>query len=294
MPAISGVTIPKTLLQELLSYYSRTPTNPSGINMDAPFQFPRRFAKSALAPEPRSSCSDGFAAGPAAVPQGRGPAPRRRPETRRHRHRRRSAVPLPDALRRPRSFPDDCLASAWTAGGSAGEVLSCGIRPTRRPRFKIFEMLVRDQRQPARHLVQSAFSERRVPSASAGHPLRQAGTRRTACRCRVRSTRLSAAPTIRKTTAERAGAERRSTVHTGRIVPIYEKTGQLTAKMQRSLVHQVLESLPAALADPIPPDVRARQGLIDRRAAIAQVHFPSADTTVEESERVPARRRIAG
>src|SRR3954453_15938048 len=27
----------------------------------------------------------------------------------------------------------------------AGEVLSCGIRPTRRPRFRIFEMLVRDE-----------------------------------------------------------------------------------------------------------------------------------------------------
>ena len=30
------------------------------------------------------------------------------------------------------------------AASVAGEVLSCGIRPTRRPRFKIFEMLVRD------------------------------------------------------------------------------------------------------------------------------------------------------
>src|SRR3954463_11401594 len=27
----------------------------------------------------------------------------------------------------------------------SGEVVSCGIRPTRRPRFKIFEMLVRDR-----------------------------------------------------------------------------------------------------------------------------------------------------
>src|SRR6266511_2378373 len=27
----------------------------------------------------------------------------------------------------------------------AAEVISCGIRPTRRPRFKIFEMLLRDQ-----------------------------------------------------------------------------------------------------------------------------------------------------
>src|SRR4051795_9706306 len=31
------------------------------------------------------------------------------------------------------------------AASIAGEVLSCGVRPTRRPRFKIFEMLVRDR-----------------------------------------------------------------------------------------------------------------------------------------------------
>ena len=37
---ISGVTIPKSLLQELLSYYSKTPENPNGINMDEPFVLP--------------------------------------------------------------------------------------------------------------------------------------------------------------------------------------------------------------------------------------------------------------
>lgn len=37
---ISGVTIPKSLLQELLSYYSKTAENPSGINMDEPFPLP--------------------------------------------------------------------------------------------------------------------------------------------------------------------------------------------------------------------------------------------------------------
>jgi hypothetical protein len=40
---ISGVTVPKTVLQELLSYYSRTPENPDGINMDAPFELPARI-----------------------------------------------------------------------------------------------------------------------------------------------------------------------------------------------------------------------------------------------------------
>ena len=37
---ISGVTIPKSLLQELLSYYSRTAEKPAGINMDDPFELP--------------------------------------------------------------------------------------------------------------------------------------------------------------------------------------------------------------------------------------------------------------
>lgn len=40
---LSGVTIPKTLVQELLSYYSRTPENPAGINMDDPFELPARI-----------------------------------------------------------------------------------------------------------------------------------------------------------------------------------------------------------------------------------------------------------
>jgi hypothetical protein len=40
---ISGVSVPKSLLQELLSYYSRTPQNPAGINMDDPFELPARI-----------------------------------------------------------------------------------------------------------------------------------------------------------------------------------------------------------------------------------------------------------
>ena len=37
---IAGVTVPKFLLQEVVSYYSRTPENPEGIDMDAPFELP--------------------------------------------------------------------------------------------------------------------------------------------------------------------------------------------------------------------------------------------------------------
>ncbi len=40
---ISGVTVPKAVLQELLSFYSRSAENPAGINMDAPFELPVRI-----------------------------------------------------------------------------------------------------------------------------------------------------------------------------------------------------------------------------------------------------------
>jgi hypothetical protein len=40
---ISGVTVPKSVLQELVTHYSRTPENPAGIDMDAPFELPSRI-----------------------------------------------------------------------------------------------------------------------------------------------------------------------------------------------------------------------------------------------------------
>lgn len=47
---ISGVTVPKTLVQELLSFYSRTPETPNGINMDDPFELPAQIREIRLAP----------------------------------------------------------------------------------------------------------------------------------------------------------------------------------------------------------------------------------------------------
>jgi len=37
---VSGVPVPKTLLQELVSYYSRTPDNPQGVRLDDTFELP--------------------------------------------------------------------------------------------------------------------------------------------------------------------------------------------------------------------------------------------------------------
>jgi len=42
---VSGVPVPKNLLQELLSYYSRTPDNPQGISLDGAFELPANIDK---------------------------------------------------------------------------------------------------------------------------------------------------------------------------------------------------------------------------------------------------------
>src|SRR5690348_10717867 len=43
-----------------------------------------------------------------------------------------------------------------------------------------------------------------------------------------------------------------SSVRTGRVVPFYEKTGMVTPNMQRRLVRQALDQLPADIPDPLP------------------------------------------
>ena len=37
---VSGVPMPMSLLQELVSYYTRTPDHPQGVKLDAPFDLP--------------------------------------------------------------------------------------------------------------------------------------------------------------------------------------------------------------------------------------------------------------
>lgn len=40
---VGGVPVPKTLLQELVSYYSRSESQPEGVSLDAPFRLPARI-----------------------------------------------------------------------------------------------------------------------------------------------------------------------------------------------------------------------------------------------------------
>ena len=85
-----------------------------------------------------------------------------------------------------------------------------------------------------------------------------------------------------------------SGVHTGRIVPFYEKTGSVTPNMQRKLVRSAIDQLPADLPDILPAGIRARLQLVPRPVAIADSHFPSNDASVDELNafRSPAQRRL--
>jgi len=40
---IHGVPLPKPIVQELVSFFSRTPENPQGFNLDAPFNLPAKI-----------------------------------------------------------------------------------------------------------------------------------------------------------------------------------------------------------------------------------------------------------
>ena len=89
-------------------------------------------------------------------------------------------------------------------------------------------------------------------------------------------------------------ADEAQTTHTGRIVPIYEKAGSMTPKMQRRLVFDVISRMPEELPDPFPAELRARLKLPDRRTALIGTHFPDAGTSVERlnAVRTPAPVRV--
>jgi ATP-dependent DNA helicase RecG len=85
-----------------------------------------------------------------------------------------------------------------------------------------------------------------------------------------------------------------SSVRTGRVVPFYEKTGMVTPNMQRRLVRQALDQLPADVPDVLPAEIRARLTLLGRRQAIEESHFPPNEASVDtlNAFRSPPQRRM--
>jgi ATP-dependent DNA helicase RecG len=71
-------------------------------------------------------------------------------------------------------------------------------------------------------------------------------------------------------------------IKTARIVPFYEKTGTVTPNMQRRIVRQALDQLPQDIFEPLPHGLRDRLGLVPRRVAVEESHFPPNEASVDE------------
>jgi ATP-dependent DNA helicase RecG len=82
----------------------------------------------------------------------------------------------------------------------------------------------------------------------------------------------------------------------GRLVPIYESTGQgkLTPRWFRRIIRSTLENLSPDLPDPIPAAVRTHLSLLSPREALWKVHWPDAGESFSDlqSSRTAAHIRM--
>jgi len=83
-------------------------------------------------------------------------------------------------------------------------------------------------------------------------------------------------------------------IHTGRLVPVYEKLGPLTVKPLRRILAHLAEQVPADLPDPLPDDLRERLVVIGRGEALRRVHRPGDGDRLEllNAFRSPAHVRL--
>jgi ATP-dependent DNA helicase RecG len=96
---------------------------------------------------------------------------------------------------------------------------------------------------------------------------------------------------------EATGDEARwQSLEVGRIVPIYESAGKgkLTARWFRRVIHGMLEDLDQDVPDAIPPVVRGRMSLLDRRRAFWHAHWPEVGESLAKLQeaRTPAHIRL--
>lgn len=84
-----------------------------------------------------------------------------------------------------------------------------------------------------------------------------------------------------------------SSVHTGRIIPLYRSNEPLrkagfTARVFRNLIHDAIEKYITQIDDPLPDDIRIRMNYPVLSTALKAIHFPASD-----NELTIARSRLA-
>jgi ATP-dependent DNA helicase RecG len=84
-------------------------------------------------------------------------------------------------------------------------------------------------------------------------------------------------------------------IHVGRRVPVYRKINDIRPKQLREIIHTLLAEIPpATIGDTLPADLRKRQRLIDRAAALNEIHFPADESSLidYENARSAAHQRL--
>ncbi|MFN8057777.1 MAG: ATP-dependent DNA helicase RecG [Vicinamibacterales bacterium] len=167
-----------------------------------------------------------------------------------------------------------------------GTITDARLRPTRRPGFSVMEVVVGDGTGTVsalwfnqRYLQQVLRRDAHIVLYGKVEPA-------------SRGAQLTN-PDFEILEADAAEVAEPS-LHTRRIVPVYEKIGPIGSKMQRALVWQALQAVEGPLADPLPSAVRRRRDLIDPASALRLVHFPAEDQALDalEARRSPAHRRL--
>ncbi len=182
-----------------------------------------------------------------------------------------------------------------------GTVVSATIKRTRRPGFSVFEVTLRDRSGVARAVW---FNQRFLKDVlRAGQTLALfgkveqgvGGLQFASPQYEILADEPLAGGWLRAADGEPEPDADAVPVdeHLG-IVPIYERIGTLTPKIQRGLVAQALATLPADLPDALPDAVRRRLDLPTRREALAAVHQPAPGADVEalNQARSPGHMRL--
>jgi ATP-dependent DNA helicase RecG len=68
-----------------------------------------------------------------------------------------------------------------------------------------------------------------------------------------------------------------ASLHTGRIVPIYEAVAKITTRVLRTLTYRILNAI-APEEDHLPESIRRQMRFPDRATAVRQTHFPPPDS----------------
>ncbi len=167
----------------------------------------------------------------------------------------------------------------------SGRILSSALRRTRKRGFTIFEAVVDDETAGISLIWFNQPYLRDI--LKAGREVVLYGEA-TMSRYRVRSL------TMENPQFEVISRDGTEAIHTGRIVPVYQRLGDLSPRMIRTILHNILEALPGLFPDPLPGSLLEGRGMMLRGDALRAVHFPPEDADLEafQARASEAHRRL--